>query len=138
MVERVVFSLALLIVGVLVYRGFTRYQLRHVAAGQVTDPVLQGLKPGIPAVVYFTTPMCIPCRTQQQPALARLQSELGDAVQIIKIDATENPDIADRWGVFSAPTTFILDGNGQPHDVNHGVADAGKLKRQLQAWMSAA
>jgi thioredoxin 1 len=99
----------------------------------VTDPVLRCLKPNVPAIVYFTTPTCVPCRTQQQPALARLQTELGDHVQIVSIDAAENPDIADRWGVFSAPTTFVLDSQGKPRQVNHGVADADKLRRQIQA-----
>jgi hypothetical protein len=35
--------------------------------------------------------------------------------------------------VFSSPTTFILDTNGQAREVNYGVADASKLRRQLEA-----
>ena len=87
---------------------------------------------GKPTIVYFTTPFCMPCKTQQQPALTQLRSEL-DHVQVVQIDATEQPDVADRWGVFSAPTTFILDTLGQPREVNHGVADVHKLRRQIEA-----
>lgn len=97
------------------------------------DPVLSGLRPGVPAVIYFTTPNCIPCQTQQQPALARLQARLGDRVQIVKIDAAEQPDIAERWGVMTAPTTFVLGKNGKPGAVNYGVADEFKLQRQLMS-----
>ncbi|GAB4529756.1 MAG: thioredoxin family protein [Anaerolineae bacterium] len=131
MIERLVIVIALFAAGYAFYTFWTRQQVRRLAT-MPTDPVLQRLKPGIPAVVYFTTPGCIPCRTQQQPALATLAQILGENnVQIIKIDATEDPDAADRWGVLSAPTTFIVDAQGKTTAVNHGVADVDKLKRQI-------
>ena len=134
MIERVVVTLLLLAVGFVVYAGLRRYQVRRAASTASTDPILRDLKPNVPAIVYFTTPTCVPCRTQQQPALTLLQRELGDDhIQIVEIDATEYPDAADRWGVFSAPTTFVLDVHGTPRKVNHGVANTDKLKRQLQA-----
>jgi thiol-disulfide isomerase/thioredoxin len=133
MIERIVVTVALLAVGFMVYCGLRRYHLHRVASAAAGDPILRSLKPNVPAIVYFTTPTCIPCRTQQQPALMRLQSELGDHIQIIQIDAAEQPDAADRWGVFSAPTTFVLDTRGRPRQVNHGVADAETLRRQIQA-----
>ena len=131
MLERLVLAAVLLVAGFAAYQGFTRHHLRRIAERAPYDPVLQGLTPGVPTVVYFTTPTCIPCRTQQQPALALLQDELGSGVQIVKIDATQDPDAAGRWGVFSAPTTFVLDRNWNPREINHGVADADKLKRQI-------
>ena len=134
MLERVLIAVVLLALGVAAYCVLTRCQVRKVAEQASTDPLLSGLRPGVPTILYFTTPMCMPCKTQQQPALERLQSELGaDGVQVIRIDATEQPEAADRWGVFCAPTTFVLDGLGQPREVNHGVADTNKLKRQIQA-----
>lgn len=133
MIERAIFTLVLVVAGVFAYRLFTHYHVMRAAASATSDPILQGLRPGIPTIVYFTTPSCVPCRTQQMPALSRLQTELGDNnVQIVKIDATENPDAADRWGVFSAPTTFVLNSQQQVREVNHGVADEQKLKRQIK------
>src|SRR5215510_77125 len=108
MIERAVFALVLLIVGYEAYHLFIHYCVRLAAASATTDPILRDVKPGVPVIVYFSIPTCAPCRTQQWPALTRLQDELGDAVQIVKIDATENTEAADRWGVFSAPTTFVL------------------------------
>jgi thiol-disulfide isomerase/thioredoxin len=133
MFERLIVVLVLSLLGVVAYRAFSRYHVMRAAAGAITDPILTDLIPGIPAIVYFTTPTCVPCRTQQQPALARLQTELGDHIQIVKIDATQDSAAADRWGVFSAPTTFVLDGSKNVRQVNHGVADTPKLRRQIDA-----
>jgi hypothetical protein len=58
-------------------------------------------------------------------------------VHIIEVDAAEQPDDAKRWGVFTAPTTFVLNGQGAPHTVNHGVADARKLAQQIRAAQDA-
>lgn len=134
MVERTLIVILLFILGFAAYTLFTRRQINRVASlDSAQDPILSRLAPGIPAIVYFTTPYCLPCRTQQQPALARLRETLGETnVQIIQIDATEDPDSADRWGVFSAPTTFVIDRNGKTTAVNHGVADTFKLRQQLK------
>jgi thiol-disulfide isomerase/thioredoxin len=133
MIERLLIVAVLAVVGVVGYHVFARRHIRKAGSAAADDPILASLIPGIPAIVYFTTPLCIPCRTQQMPTLERLQAELGGGIQVIKIDATEQADAAKRWGVFCAPTTFVLDRLGQPREVNHGVADADKLRRQLQA-----
>jgi thiol-disulfide isomerase/thioredoxin len=62
---------------------------------------LEAVRPGIPAILYFTTPSCQPCRTLQRPALAKLKERLGDRQQILTVDATERPDLANS-GVLSA------------------------------------
>ncbi len=139
MIERTIIAIVLLLIGFAGYRVFTRYHIARVAAGAPIDPLLSDVKPGVPVIVYFTTPTCSPCETQQTPALKRLQTELGENnIQIVKVDATENPEAADRWGVFSAPTTFVLDSQRQVREVNHGVADAPKLKKQVETAEMAA
>lgn len=133
MIERLIAALVLVVVGVIAYRWMIRRQIAQTAALALTDPLLSGVKAGVPTILYFTTPTCAPCKTQQTPALTRLQSELGAGVQIVRVDATEHPDAAKRWGVFSAPTTFVLDGRGATLAVNHGVAETDKLRQQLSA-----
>ena len=131
MIERTLIVIALLIVGFIAYQLYTRRQL---AAADCCDPLLQDFRPGIPAIVYFTTPTCAPCRLQQTPTLQQLLEDMGEhQIQVIKVDATEQPDAADRWGVFSVPTTFVLDKAGNPRTVHNGIVDLKTLKRELQS-----
>lgn len=134
MFERLLIAAVIIIVGVVSWVAYNRWSLWRAAAKAPTDPLLAGLRKGVPAILYFTTPNCQPCRTLQQPALHALQQKLGpDAIQIIRVDATEQPDAADRWGVFSAPTTFVLDRALRPTQVNRGVASLEVLRRQVQS-----
>ena len=94
---------------------------------------LEGFSPGVPGILYFTTPTCVPCKTIQRPALARLQERMTDSLQVIEIDAADRSDLADYWGVLSVPTTFIIDARGRPRRVNHGVSSAEKLYKQIEA-----
>ncbi len=132
MFERLLIAAVLIGTGAAAWMVFNRLSVRQLAQAAPADPLLASLQAGVPTILYFTTPFCEPCRTLQKPALARLQAELGSAIQVVQVDATEHPDVADRWGVFSAPTTFILDGKRRPRRVNRGVASAEVLKKQLQ------
>ncbi len=131
MLERFILLLVLFAVGYAVYRWVMHRNLAQVAQAAPVDPILQATQPGIPTIVYFTTPGCVPCKTQQQPALARLKANSEHQIQIIQIDASEQPEVAQRWGVMTAPTTFVLDAHGKPRAVNYGVADEHKLRQQL-------
>ena len=93
---------------------------------------LETMRSRIPAVLYFTTPTCVPCKTVQRPALARLSGNLGNSIQVIEIDASAQPELANYWGVLSVPTTFIIDSRGRPRRVNHGIASAEKLQQQIE------
>jgi thioredoxin 1 len=126
---RIILSLAIILSGLLLYRLVSHRMLQQV---QHKGVHLQMLQPGRLAIVYFTTPDCAPCKTIQRPALARLQSRMGDRLQVIEINAQEKPELAQEWGVLSVPTTFILDSSGQPRQVNHGVASTEKLLDQIQ------
>lgn len=132
MLERLIIASLIVVIGVVAYAIYRQVHLSKLAKSVDVDPILAHLKRDIATVVYFTTPMCIPCKTQQLPALHELHYELGEKdVQIVLIDATQSPKTAQRWGVMSAPTTFVLDNTFQPKHINHGVADVNKLKRQL-------
>jgi thiol-disulfide isomerase/thioredoxin len=97
------------------------------------DPLLQTFIPGHPAILYFTSEHCGPCRVQQRPALARLREILGEtSVQIIEVDTDRQLEDAQRWGVMTLPTTYVLDKKGRPHMVNYGVTSTDKLKRQIE------
>jgi thioredoxin 1 len=131
---RLAIAAGLIVLGLAAYWGWNRLQLRRL--GRARPQQLRGLegsRPGIPAILYFTTPDCAVCKAAQRPALQRLQARLGEVVQVIEIDACAQPAVADYWGVLSVPTTFIIDAQGRPRTVNHGLASMDKLQRQLDA-----
>ena len=92
---------------------------------------MERVRPGKPALLYFTTPQCAPCKTVQRPAIEKLRARMGDALQVIEFDASAELEIARAWNVMSVPTTYILDASGEPRQVNHGVASADKLYQQI-------
>ncbi len=133
MIERLLIVVLLGVVGVAAYRLYTCRQLAQALTQALIDPIVRDLPAGIPAIVYFTTPTCAPCHLQQTPTLQRVQAEMGeDRLSIIRVDATEHPEIAERWGVFSVPTLFILDPERKPRTVYNGIVDTHTLKRELQ------
>jgi thiol-disulfide isomerase/thioredoxin len=130
--ERIGIALGLLLAGVGLYWLFTRVLLLRARRSQAKDPVdVPGFQPGQPAILYFTTPDCMVCRTTQKPALQRLHTLLGEQLQLIEINAQEHTDLADRWSVLSVPTTFILDTGGRPQYANYGAASTEKLAKQV-------
>lgn len=127
---RAAFALIIALAGLAAYWALNRFLLWRLKKRPLG---LEELQPGTLGILYFTTPDCQPCKTLQRPALQKLSEQLGGRLQILQVDATQRPDLADYWGVLSVPTTFIIDAYGQPRGINHGVASAEKLLRQLQA-----
>lgn len=118
--------LALAVVGTIVLVAacveLIRSQLarRHVAGLQ---PVASASEPYI---LYFTGEGCTVCRTHQEPALARL-----GGVRVDRVDAIEDRVLADRYHVYTLPTTVVMSPEGRALHVNYGYAPAPKLERQL-------
>jgi hypothetical protein len=40
--------------------------------------------------------------------------------------------VADYWGVLSVPTAVVIDSQGRPRRVNHGVTSAEKMLKQIE------
>jgi thiol-disulfide isomerase/thioredoxin len=100
----------------------TSWQARRRAVGEVGTPASE------PYILYFTTPACGVCKAQQEPALRQLA-----AVRVEKVDALERRDLADKYRVFTVPTTVVVGADGAARHVNYGFAPADKLRRQLTA-----
>jgi thioredoxin-like negative regulator of GroEL len=99
---------------------FRSRRARRLAAGAVAAPAAE------PYILYFTGESCTVCRTHQEPAL----SKLGD-VRIEKVDAVTERTLADRFHVYTLPTTVVMAADGKALHVNYGYAPAPKLERQL-------
>jgi thiol-disulfide isomerase/thioredoxin len=130
---RGLYALAIIAAGLALYWLLNRVILYRAQRNSTSSAgSIPGARSGVPAILYFTTPECVPCKTVQRPALQQIQARVGDQVQVIEINAQEQADLASRWGVLSVPTTFIIDERGQVRHVNHGAARADKLLQQLE------
>lgn len=93
---------------------------RRLSAGATASPSSD------PYILYFTGDSCSVCKTHQEPALARLVD-----VRIDKVDAVAERSLADRFHVYTLPTTVVMGADGHALHVNYGYATAAKLERQL-------
>jgi len=116
---------ALVAVGLIVLAAASLENLRsrrarRLAAGATAAPAQE------PYILYFTGDSCTVCKTHQEPALSRL-----DGVRIEKVDAIADRVMADRFHVYTLPTTVVMAADGRALHVNYGYAPAPKLERQL-------
>ncbi len=124
--------LAVVLAGVL-FGGYRAMTAAVLARAAKKADRLSAFLPGVPGILYFTTPDCVTCKAAQKPALRELAERLPGGVQVIEVDAADNTALAREWSVLSVPTTFVLDRRGRPRQVNHGFASADKLLGQLAA-----
>ena len=125
------FGLAIVIIGLGAFAYWLVNQWLLIRARSNVFTLFSQL-PEKPVLVYFTTPDCVPCKTVQRPAIDRVLKMLGENLEVIEINAYDQPQLAQTWGVMSVPTTFVLDARGEARYVNNGVARAEKLLEQIQ------
>jgi thioredoxin-like negative regulator of GroEL len=100
--------------------SFRSSRARRRAVGATSAPAAD------PYILYFTGENCTVCRTHQEPALAKLGT-----VRVDKVDAIAERELADRFHVYTLPTTVVMSAEGRALHVNYGYAPAQKLGRQL-------
>ncbi|HEX8586217.1 MAG TPA: thioredoxin [Allosphingosinicella sp.] len=105
-----------------------------MATKSVTDQSFQTevLGASTPVLVDFWAEWCGPCR-MIAPALEEISNELGERVQVVKLNIDENPDAPSKYGVRGIPT-MILFKDGAPAATKVGAAP----KTQIQAWLEGA
>ena len=87
-----------------------------------------------PVVVDFWAEWCGPCK-MIAPSLEEI-SEENDAVQIVKVNIDDNPDLAAQFGVRSIPTLMLFK-DGQQASVQVGAAPKSKLVAWINSNLSA-
>ena len=79
----------------------------------------------------FWAPWCGPCRIME-PILEELEKELGDKVEIVKINVDEKPEEAQKYGVMSIPTYIVLK-DGKELGRKIGVTSKADLVQLLKS-----
>jgi thioredoxin 1 len=105
-----------------------------MATRAVTDQNFQTevLGASKPVLVDFWAEWCGPCR-MIAPALEEISNDLGDKVDIVKLNIDENPGVPTQYGVRGIPT-MVLFKDGQPVAQKVGAAPRG----QIQQWLEGA
>ena len=99
----------------------------------VTDAsfVADVLQADKPVLVDFWAEWCGPCR-KVSPVLDEIAGELGDKIQVVKLNIDENPETARAYRVMSVPTLTVFK-NGQPVQSIAGAKPKGELVRLIES-----
>ena len=101
---------------------------KAVTDASFVSDVLQADKP---VLVDFWAEWCAPCR-KVEPLLEEIASEMGDKVEIVRMDIDENPETARAYRVMSVPTLTVFK-NGQPVQSIAGAKPKGELVRLIES-----
>ena len=88
------------------------------------------LKSGTPVLVDFWAEWCGPCK-MIAPHLEAIAAELGDKVQVIKVNIDENPLTPTKYGVRGIPTLMLFK-NGEVAATKVGALPKTKLLEWVQ------
>ncbi|MBI2595235.1 thioredoxin [Candidatus Daviesbacteria bacterium] len=77
----------------------------------------------------FWAPWCGPCKIMN-PVIEEIEKELGDKIEVEKINVDENPQKASQYGVMSIPT-YIIEKDGKEIARKIGVTPKAELIKLL-------
>ena len=101
-------------------------KITELDSSNFESTVTQG---SVPVVVDFWAPWCGPCKAIA-PILEDLAKELGDAVNICKVNVESNSEIASKYDIRAIPTILIFKG-GAVTDTVVGLTSLEDLKAKL-------
>lgn len=86
-----------------------------------------------PVVVDFWADWCAPCKVLM-PLLEKIANEYQGAFLLAKVNADQQPGIAQQLGVRNLPTVMIIQG-GQPVDGFAGAQPESVVRRMLEKYL---
>ena len=85
-----------------------------------------------PMLVDFWAPWCGPCKAIT-PILEELAGDMGDKVQICKVDVDSNQEVASRFNIRAIPTLIIFK-DGEVVDQIVGMTNKNDLTSKLESF----
>jgi thioredoxin 1 len=83
-----------------------------------------------PVLFDFFATWCGPCR-MQTPILEELEKNMGDVIEVKKIDVDQDMELAQKYGIRVVPT-LIIEKDGKVVQSLEGVTDAATLEKLLK------
>ncbi|WP_425060761.1 Thioredoxin 1 [Sporomusa carbonis] len=88
------------------------------------------LNAGKPVLVDFWAPWCGYC-TRLAPIMEELVQEMGDKIQVAKVNVDENRSLAQKYGVMSLPTMIVFK-NGEQVEKMMGYMPKANIVAKLE------
>ena len=118
--------------GTTAYATFKRRHVRVLGDLATTAPADATASAGsaTPTILYFASDGCAACPSQAR-YLEQLLAQWPDGLAVQKIDTGVEPETAVKYGVFTLPTTILIDQQGDVREINYGLTPTHKLTQQV-------
>ena len=83
-----------------------------------------------PVLVDFYADWCAPCRAIA-PIVDALATELGDVLDVVKVDVDHNHELAETYGVRGIPTLMLFK-DGKPVETVVGATNRDRLASTIK------
>lgn len=131
---------ALLALAIWAGRGLVRSrQARALAVMAPAELLASGGHAGKAVrILVFRSDDCTQCHTLQAPAIESVLVARGAEVTVLEVDAPTSPELTQRYGILTLPSTIVVDATGRTRAANFGFANAAKLLTQVDAALAGA
>ncbi len=106
-------------------------EVKYVTETDFQSEVLSEEKP---VLVDFTAAWCQPCK-MVDPIVKQLAQDWEGKVKVVKLDADQNPNIMNKYGVLGIPTLMLFHG-GEVKERVTGYQAKDKLVSKLSPHIS--
>ncbi len=86
-----------------------------------------------PVLVDFYATWCPPCK-MLAPVIERIATELGDKLEVVKVNTDESPNLATQFGISAVPTMVVFK-DGKQEKIMVGFRDYHSLKHELETLL---
>lgn len=132
-IQRIEIAAAVVVLYIALVKLYKYFNRRRLQLDHKKFPLPAGINPGLPTLLYFWTPNCAQCKSQEkhlEKATDELQ-KMGKKVNMKKINAHKEQKLASLLRVVTVPTTVIVDSNGNIAAWNPGLAQADIIVNQF-------